>query len=162
MAITVNALKGLRMINTVIIGEDLISAKALNYEPDMQVNVVEPAELELLMAQVATHKPNIIVVDDTHEKLNVDILSYVCATRCPDAQVIVLTENSPDFQMLQSTGFKVRAYVSREQRPLLAKAVRVVNDGEAWLPRKLVAEMLDYFSAEVGLKSLPDLKLVNS
>jgi DNA-binding NarL/FixJ family response regulator len=74
----------------------------------------------------------------------------------------VLIENSPDFVMLQSSAFKVRGYISREQRPLLAKAIRVVNDGEAWLPRKLVAEMLDYFSTELAYKPAANLKLVNS
>ncbi len=150
------------MINVVIVSDDLISSKVLMNETDMTIHIVKPTHLERLVDQVAAYAPNIIVIDDSNTKLNIDILSYVCSLQCPDAPIIVLIENSPDFVMLQSSAFKVRGYISREQRPLLAKAIRVVNDGEAWLPRKLVAEMLDYFSTELAYKPAANLKLVNS
>jgi DNA-binding NarL/FixJ family response regulator len=47
--------------------------------------------------------------------------------------------------MLQQSGFKVRGYITENQLIDIAKAVRVVSEGEAWLPRKLVAEMLNHF-----------------
>ena len=49
--------------------------------------------------------------------------------------------------MLENSGFRARGYITPDQHEALAKAVRVVFDGEAWLPRKFVTEMLNRFTA---------------
>jgi len=68
------------------------------------------------------------------------MLRYVRSLQCADAPIKVLIEHSAAFHMLQSLAFKVGAYISREQRPILAKAIRVVNDGEPWMSRRPVAK----------------------
>ena len=50
--------------------------------------------------------------------------------------------------MLENSGFRQRGYITPDQHFALAKAVRVVFDGEAWLLRKLVTEMLNRYAAE--------------
>jgi len=135
------------VIEVVIVSADPSNLSILGSEPDLRVCAIEPNDFEQTVTQVAAYEPNIIIIDDSNEAINVDILSHVCALRCPDAQLLVLldSDSSPDFNMLKSAGFKVRGYINHDQRPFLAKAVRVINAGESWLPRKLVAEMLDYF-----------------
>ena len=64
------------------------------------------------------------------------MLRYVRSLQCANAPIKVLIEHSPAFHMLQSLAFKVGAYIS----PILAQAIRVVNDGEAWLSRRPVAK----------------------
>ncbi len=162
MGASICTIETIRMIDVVIVGEEDISSTVLAYETDMHVSLVQTVDFDTIISHIAMHRPSIIVVDGDDEQIDVDILSYVCSLRCPEAQIIVLIEGAPDFQMLQSSGFKVRGYISREQRPMLAKAIRVIHDGEAWLPRKLVAEMLDYFSTELAMNSPRKLKLVNS
>lgn len=123
---------------------------------EMQVSHIVPSTLEQVVQQVVGLAPNIIVIDHELDNLSADVLCHFLNTNCPDARSIMLIETQPNFEMLENTGFKVRGFLTAEQRPLLAKAIRVVHDGEAWLPRKLVTEMLNQFSKSVinteGLK----------
>jgi DNA-binding NarL/FixJ family response regulator len=64
----------------------------------------------------------------------------------PTTRCLILTDEQPTFEMLQMSGFRARGYILPEQRSDIVRAVRVVEDGEAWLPRRLVAEMLNRFS----------------
>jgi DNA-binding NarL/FixJ family response regulator len=81
------------------------------------------------------------------EDIDAAMLCHFLSKRYPDAQSLFITDEIPTFEMLQSTGFKARGYITKEQQDKLADAVRVIHDGEAWLPRTLVAEMLNRFSS---------------
>ena len=63
------------------------------------------------------------------------------------ARHLILTDKAPTYEMLKNSGFRARGYITSDQHSALAKAVRVVFDGEAWLPRKLVTEMLNRYAA---------------
>ena len=136
------------MINVVIIGSDISAEmQLLEQHKDMNVTDVKPTTIELTVAQVGFFQPDIFIVKNDEENMSVDMLCHFLSRSYPDAQTLFLTNEAPTFEMLQDTGFKARGYITAAQHGQLAKAVRVVHDGEAWLPRTLVAEMLNRFSS---------------
>jgi len=138
------------MINVVIIGSDIdAEQQLLAQHKDMTVSSIEPSTIEATVLQAALFQPDIFILKKDEEHINVDMLCHFLDKSFPDAQTLFLTSQAPSFEMLQNTGFKARGYITEDQRDKLAKAVRVVHDGEAWLPRGLVAEMMDRFSAVV-------------
>lgn len=141
-----------------------LNAKAeillLAQHTEMKISHIVPTTLEQVVQQVADLAPNIIVIDHELDNISADILCHFLNKKCPDARSIMLIETQPSFEMLENTGFKVQGFLTTEQRPLLAKAIRVVHDGEAWLPRKLVTEMLNQFSKSVINTAAPQLSVV--
>ncbi|RKZ79228.1 MAG: hypothetical protein DRQ35_04580, partial [Gammaproteobacteria bacterium] len=141
-----------------------LNAKAeillLAQHTEMKISHIVPSTLEQVVQQVADLAPNIIIIDHELDNISADILCHFLNKKCPDARSIMLIEAQPSFEMLENTGFKVQGFLTTEQRPLLAKAIRVVHDGEAWLPRKLVTEMLNQFSKSVINTAAPQLSVV--
>ena len=136
------------MINTVIISRNAEAEMLLlANHTEMQVSHIVPSTIEQVVQQVADIAPNIIVINHGLDNVSADILCHFLNKECPDARSIMLVETQPSFEMLENSGFKVRGFLTTEQYPLLAKAIKVVHDGEAWLPRKLVSDMLSHFAS---------------
>jgi len=135
------------MIRVVIVSNNAKGLTLLlDWLSDIKVSVVSPSTMEETQQQILACIPDIIVLEQTLESLNVDLLCHLLYKEFPRAQSIILTDVEPSFEMLKDTGFSVRGYITREQRSSLAKVVRVVHDGEAWLPRNIVTEMLNHFA----------------
>ncbi len=136
------------MINVVVITEDKTVQQRLAAQADIQLTVVQATSVDETVRTVQKCFPDIIVSEQNMENIDIDVLCHFLSRSCPSAQNVILVEDSPTFELLQNSGFKARGYLTPEQKHLIVKVVRVVNDGEAWLPRKLVADMLDYFSLQ--------------
>ena len=124
----------------------------LDWLDDINVTVVAPSTMEDTQKQVLECIPDIIVIEQNLDSLNTDLLCHLLYKDFSRAQSIILTDGAPTFEMLKSTGFSVRGYITKEQRSSLAKVVRVVHDGEAWLPRNIVTEMLNHFAEMSSVK----------
>jgi len=136
------------MINVVVVSNNLDSEmQLLAQQKDMRVAKVELTNLDNILQQVAEYHPEVIIIEQGTENVSADILCHFLSHQYPDARNLILCSEEPTFEMLQNSGFKARGYILPEQRDVLDKAVRVVHDGEAWLPRKLVANMLNRFAA---------------
>lgn len=136
------------MINVVLIGNNIgAEEQLLTLQKDMKVNVISPSTIEQTVAQAGLFQPDIFILKHGDEDINAEMLCHFLSSSYPDAQTLFLTELAPTFEMLQDSGFKARGYITAAQQDKLVKAVRVVFDGEAWLPRTLVAEMLNRFSS---------------
>ena len=136
------------MINVVVISSDEAIQKSLAEQDDIQLSLVSVTTLDKMVRSVEKHSTDIVIMDQNMENIDIDIFCHFLRESCPLVQSLVLVEQSPSFEMLQNSGFTVRGYITSEQKSLITKAVRVVHDGEAWLPRKLVADMLNHFSAQ--------------
>lgn len=70
-------------------------------------------------------------------------------SECPDALMVLLTDNSiREDQMLKIMGIGARGYLKHEAVELhISKAIKVVGYGEAWVPRKMMANMMDQLNA---------------
>jgi len=152
------------MIRVVVISNDRTVQQRLAAQMDIQLTVIEATSMDEAVQLTKECYPDIIVSEKNMENVDADILCHFLSKNCPSAQNIILVEEQPTFDMLQSSGFNVRGYLTSEQKHLIVKAVRVVHDGEAWLPRRLVAEMLNYFAShhvEKVNNDEPKLKLMS-
>ena len=162
MAVISRYIKGICMINTVIVSHNAeAETLLLANQTEMKVSHIVPSTIEKVVLQVAAVNPDIIIIDHGLDDINADILCHFLNQKCPDSRSIMLIDTQPSFEMLENSGFKVRGFLTVEQRPLLAKAIRVVHEGEAWLPRKLVADMLNRFAASfINAETPPQLSVV--
>jgi len=136
------------MINVVVISHSPArDLAALSQQSDMAVIEVKPTTMESIVEEIGDQHPDIIIIADSTEENNKDLLCRFLAQHYKYARHLVLTEQAPTYEMLERSGFRARGYITPEQYPSIVKAVRVVFDGEAWLPRKLVTEMLNRYAA---------------
>jgi len=136
------------MINVVLVGNHVETEnQQLSRHTDIKVAVIAPSTLEDTVAQAEPFQADIFVLKHAEEDIDAAMLCHFLSKRYPEAQSLFVIDEIPTFEMLQNTGFKARGYITKEQQGKLVDAVRVVHDGEAWLPRTLVAEMLNRFSS---------------
>tara|TARA_R110000772_G_scaffold266115_1_gene388167 strand:+ start:479 stop:901 length:423 start_codon:yes stop_codon:yes gene_type:complete len=137
------------MINVVIFNPISDTVKhALEIQGDIWLTEVEPSVLDDVVAQVGYQHPDIFIITQDSDHLNGDILCHFLSKHYPAAQSLILVNEEPTFDMLRDSGFKARGYIVKGQQAEIDKAVRAVHSGEAWLPRKLVAEMLNRFESQ--------------
>lgn len=137
----------IRMINVVVLGHSIPSLINLAVHDDLNITVIEPDTIDAALLAIETAKSDITVLEQHNDRINSNILCSVLATNYSPNQTIILSEKTPDFDQLKETGFRARGYVTPPQHDKLVKAIRAVHDGEAWLPRRLVADMLNHFAA---------------
>ncbi len=138
---------GIRMINVVVVSNsEIAETPILKGQRDFNVFKMAAANIELAVEEAAKYNADIFLLDSQDAVINSEMLCHFLNEAYPKAQCLILTDQQPTFEMLQMSGFRARGYILPEQRKDIVRAVRVVNDGEAWLPRRLVAEMLNRFS----------------
>jgi DNA-binding NarL/FixJ family response regulator len=136
------------MIKVAIISHDAgMHARVLASNDTFEITEVIPSTLTDTIHDVVAASPDILVLKEGVADVSVDMLCHVLSKKLPYSRSLILIEQAPSFEMLQNSGFKARGYLTPEQWPYLEKAVTVVFDGEAWLPRKLVTDMLNRFSS---------------
>ncbi|HAO24258.1 MAG TPA: hypothetical protein DCQ49_03945, partial [Methylophaga sp.] len=108
---------------------------------------IDPDTIDSAVLEIKAANTDITVLEQHHDRINTDILCLILATNLPQNQTIILSDQTPDFEQLKATGFRARGYITPSQHDKLVKAIRAVHDGEAWLPRRLVADMLNHFAA---------------
>lgn len=140
------------MINVIIVSpvSDLVKSQ-LEKLTDILVTVIQPSTLDDVIEQVGQLHPDIFIITQDSETINGDILCHFLSKHYLAAQSLILINEQPTFEMLKNSGFKARGYIVKEQKNEIDKAIRAVYAGEAWLPRILVAEMLNRFEFQVNL-----------
>ncbi len=148
MAFTGNSIERLPMINVAIISNNASKELALLSAPgDINAIAIEPKNVATVDGQLVLFKPDIIVIEHSPaEGVSTDMLCFHLSKQFPKAHNIILSATHPTYEMLQNSGFQSRGYITPDKRDQIEKAIRVVIDGEAWLPRKLVTEMLNRLS----------------
>jgi len=137
------------MINVVLFSPISDAVKrVLEVQSDIWLTDVQPSVLDDVVDQVGHQHPDIFIITQDAEHLNGDILCHFLSKHYPAAQSLILINEEPTFEMLKNSGFKARGYILKGQQAEIDKAVRAVHSGEAWLPRKLVAEMLNRFESQ--------------
>lgn len=150
MAVASTYIKSIRMINVIIVNPISEPMKdQLEKLPDILVTVIHPSTLDNVIEQVGEQHPDIFIITQESEAINSEILCHFLSNHYLAAQSLILINEQPTFEMLKNSGFKARGYIVKEQRNMIDKAIRAVHAGEAWLPRILVAEMLNRFECQV-------------
>ena len=90
-------------------------------------------------------KPSILLLDfDLCARSFSSLLPIICR-KSPTTRVLLLTGSSVSkAKVLKALSLGARGYLDKKVlNTFLAKAVRVVALGEVWVPRKMVAKILD-------------------
>ncbi len=134
------------MIRVALIGESSVTEALLTGATDMEVRRIDGESINGVVDDLLNPVPDVVVIDYHNTRLDAEVLCSFVSRHVPHVHAILLTDANPGFDILQNTGFTARGFVTPDQHAILDKAVRAIHDGEAWLPRRLVAEMLNRFA----------------
>ena len=104
------------------------------------------------LAMVGMLRPRIVLLDLSLWRPGGRPLIPAIRLKHPGTRVILLTQSESDGQMLDALSLGARGCLARDALPtFLLTAVRAIDAGEAWVPRKMVAQLMDrLFAAYSG------------
>jgi|SRR5688572_17987717 DNA-binding NarL/FixJ family response regulator len=114
-------------------------------EPESGIRVVGEARSGLEAITSTAHlRPNILLLDLAMARAQRMPLIPAVRQKSPQTKVILLTDGPSEARTLEALAHGARGYLDKALLPtFLARAVRVVDAGEAWVPRKMVALIMD-------------------
>jgi DNA-binding NarL/FixJ family response regulator len=133
---------------TVVIAERQPAARAACLrllEPESGIRVVGEAKSGLEAISSTGHlRPRILLLDLALARAQQMPLIPALRQKSPQTKVILLTDGASDARTLEALAHGARGYLDKAVlTTFLARAVRVVDAGEAWVPRKMVAQIMD-------------------
>ena len=136
------------LITVVIASTETTRAACLRLlRPVKQIRVVAEARSDREAIAAAGLNPRILLLD-----MSVSIRGGLVVLRAfrrdsPRTKVILLTRRGAEARILDALSHGARGHLERKAlRRFLAKAVRLVDAGEAWVPRKMVAKLIVRFA----------------
>jgi len=115
----------------------------LQPEKGIRVAGVARTGLEAITA-AAKLKPHILLLDLNLSKGNGIALLPAVRQKSPRTKVILLTQGVSKTRILEALSRGAMGYLDEKLvSTFLPKAVRLVDAGEAWVPRKMVAKIID-------------------
>lgn len=115
----------------------------LQAEPGIRVVGEARNGLEAIAA-IARLKPRILLLDLNLVPEIGAMLLPVLQQKSPRTKVLLLIGRVAESRILEALARGARGYLEKKAlRTFLPKAVRVVDAGEAWVPRKMVARIID-------------------
>jgi DNA-binding NarL/FixJ family response regulator len=133
---------------TVVIADRRKSTRSLSMntlQSEKGITVVGLARngLEAMMAAGGI-KPRILLVNSNLLRGKEDPLLQALRQKSPKTKMILLINRASENAILEALSTGARGYLKeREISALLPQAVRQVEAGEAWVPRKMEAKILD-------------------
>jgi DNA-binding NarL/FixJ family response regulator len=107
-------------------------------------------------------RPRILLLDLSIARGNDLALLPLVLRKSPRTRVILLTRRSAPARILSALGQGAQGYLDpRSLRVFLPKAVRAVDAGEAWVPRKMVAKIIECLARLTPRAEAPDSLLVS-
>ncbi|WP_447978877.1 response regulator [Candidatus Nitrospira bockiana] len=115
--------------------------------PERGIHVVGEAGSTYEVVKALRLKPQVLLLDWKIAVLHGLSLLPLVRRQSPATRVILITERLTRAHMLDGLALGVRGYLRRAgARVLLPRAVRVVDQGEAWVPRTIVPPVVDAVS----------------
>ena len=113
--------------------------------PEKGIRVVGEVRRGLdAITTAARLKPQILLLDQGMAAERGRAVLPLIRRKSPETRVILLTERASAAQTLEALSQGARGYLERRAlRAFLPKAVRAVEAGEGWVPRKMVAKVMD-------------------
>lgn len=115
-------------------------------EPEAGIRVIGEAKNGLeAIATTGRLRPRIILLDLALARAAQGMpLIPALRQKSPHTRVILLTDGASEGRTLEALAYGARGYLDRSVlATFLARAVRVVDAGEAWVPRKMVTRIMD-------------------
>jgi DNA-binding NarL/FixJ family response regulator len=89
-------------------------------------------------------RPRILLLDLALARAQGTPLIPALRQKSPQTKVILLTDGASEARTLEALAHGARGYLEKgRMTTFLARAVRVVDAGEAWVPRKMVTRIMD-------------------
>ena len=127
-----------------------LSMNTLQSEKGIAVVAVARNGLEAMMAAGGI-KPRILLVNSNLLRGKGDPLLQALRQKSPRTKMILLTRRASETAILEALSSGVRGYLKeREISASLPQAVRQVEAGEAWVPRKMELKILDRLALHDG------------
>ena len=123
-------------------------------QPEKKIKVVGEARsgLEALTA-AAKLKPRVLLLDPRVGEGAGGTLVSIILEKSPKTRIILLSERASDADMLDGLSQGALGYLAKHGLPTdLAKAVRTVAAGGAWVPRMMVGRLLNRL-AQISLQT---------
>ena len=112
--------------------------------PEKGIRVVGEARSGLEAIAAVKLRPRILLLDVNMAAGNGVALLRILRQKSPRTKVILLTRRASQARILDVLAHGARGYLDKKAfRTFLPKAVRLVDAGQAWVPRKMVAKILD-------------------
>ncbi len=113
--------------------------------PESGIRVVGEARTGLeLIASTGRLRPRIVLLDLALARSGGTSLIPALRQKSPNTRIILLTDRASEARTLEALAHGARGYLDKSLvATFLARAVRVVDAGEAWVPRKMVARIMD-------------------
>ena len=101
--------------------------------------------IEEVLARISQLKPRILFINFDQSTEGDFALLGALQRECPETLVVLLTDKSAqDEQILQALANGARGCLNHEADPFyFLKAVRVVDQGEIWVTRKMLGKIMD-------------------
>jgi DNA-binding NarL/FixJ family response regulator len=114
-------------------------------EPEKGIRVVGEAQSGIeAVSSVERLKPSVLLLDATLFNGDAASLLPLIRRKSPQTRVLLLTDRTPEARTLETLSHGARGYLEKTTLRLhLPRAVRVVAAGQAWVPRNMVARLLD-------------------
>lgn len=138
----------MQAITVVIADSDKVKRTAceylLRYEEDIQV-VAQAATLKEVTTAVLEHQPQVLICRFSLAAVESFALLRALRGEYPAPSVLLLTDRSIlEEQIIQALNAGARGYLNYDgMSSQLAKAVRSIGQGEAWIPRQTLGRLLD-------------------
>lgn len=108
------------------------------------IRVVAQAGTAAETLEAARLAPRILLIDDRLAVGSSVVLVAIFRRSSPDTKVIVLTGRSSRAALLEALENGARGYLNRRHlRVFLAKMVRKVDEGQAWVPRMILPGIIE-------------------
>ena len=114
---------------------------------DLEIEVADSASEQALEC-LATVLPDVVIMGMNVESDSRWQLLKLIQLRWPDCQVLTLVKDQSDDESVKQIEASAVGFLNSDDlERLLTKAVRKINQGEAWVPRKLVPSLVERLRA---------------
>lgn len=125
---------------------------------DKGIRVVAEAETAAETLEAARLAPRVLLLDSRLATGRGPVLR-VFRQNSPDTKVIVIASHSSQAALMEAFSQGAHGYLSRRLlRAFLPKAVHKVDEGESWVPRKLLPRIIETLM-RLGAESVPNAYL---
>lgn len=130
--------QGIKLLTNVMPDGDVSVDRQLESHADM-------TSIEEVVARISQLKPRILFINFDQSTEGDFALLGALQRECPETLVVLLTDKSAqDEQILQALANGARGCLNHEADPFyFLKAVRVVDQGEIWVTRKMLGKIMD-------------------
>ena len=114
--------------------------------PEQGIQVIAEARSSLdALADAVRFNPRILLLDISMSKINGIALLPTLREKSPQTKVILLARRPSQARIMEALSHGAVGYLKgKDIKIFLSKAVRRVDAGEAWVPRKMVAKIVKH------------------